>query len=108
MTLDPKSACLMVGGRMSLADTIEHEGERLIVVLWYGNPAEGLRRPEYVIPLASVPYKENHTDPKFPQYLVDGVFPETLFDGSATRPERRRFGVRKGPDIAFPLETTTH
>jgi hypothetical protein len=103
------SAGMMVDDRICVQETIEHEGEVLVVVLWYSNPKLGLRRPEYVIRLTSLKYQVNDSDPKFPyRYLVDGVFPKSLFDGTATQEERLRFHVRKGPNITFPLETTKH
>lgn len=101
-----QTAGLMVGDRLKVADVIENDGEALIVVLWFSNPSAGLRRPEYVLPLKSVRYLENTTDPHRPRYLVDGVFPASLFAGTASRNERRQFGVCKGPKIVLPLLST--
>lgn len=99
-----QSAGMMVGDRMTLHDVIEFGGERLIVVLWFGNKDLGLRRPEFVIPLKSVPHHDLSSDPQFAyRWGIDGAFPKSLFDGTAQRAERRRYGVRKGPDVTFPL-----
>ena len=104
-----QSAGIMVQDRITIHDVIEHQGEQLIVVLWFANRDLGVKRPEYVVPLKSVPHHDLSSDPRFPyRWGVDGVFPGSLFDGTASRAERRRFGVRKGPDVTFPLKPTNH
>ncbi|MER9505989.1 hypothetical protein [Mesorhizobium sp. M0579] len=107
MFIDRTKALLMIGPALHLRDVIEHDNKLLIVVLWYANLAAGLRRPECVIPLASVPHEINETDPKFPRYLVDGIFPESLFLGTASENELQQYGVQKGPNATFPILSPT-
>lgn len=98
---------LMAGRRLAESQAIIFEGETLLVVQWYANQAESLMRPEYVIPLATLQHQDLGDDPKAPaRFFVNEPLPESLFDGSATRAEHKRFGVRKGPDVTYQTSTT--
>lgn len=108
MTINPLSVGIFVGDKFCAFDAIETANGILIVALWYGNPAEGLRRPEYVIPLSSVRHQVAPIGAGPVQFLVNDPMPKSLFDGSASRQMRRQFHVEKGPDITFPLQTTAH
>ena len=56
-TLLHRAVAANIGNKLTLMDAIEHDGEILVVVLWYGKETEGLRWPEYVLPLASVRHR---------------------------------------------------
>lgn len=108
MKINPKSASVIVEDRLCLVDTIDGEHGVLLVVLWHGNPKLGLRRPEYVIPLERVAHQDLGSDAHPFQYGVNAPLPKSLFDGSAGRSVRRRYGVQKGPDVEFPWWPTAH
>ena len=96
----------MVDGRLSVFTGIEHEGEPLAVVQWIGNQSAGLRKPVYVLPIRSVRH-QFFDDPKAPfRYQLTDPLPGFLFDGRATRQQRRQFGVRKAPDVSLPLTSS--
>ena len=102
-TLLPQSVAVIVGSKPRLIDAIDHDGEILVVVLWYGKESEGLRWPEYVLPLASVRHRVlDHADGSRGYSLTDPL-PAELFLGTATRQQRKHFGVRKGPKVMFDL-----
>jgi len=102
-TLLHKAVTATVGNRPRLIDAIEHDGETLVVVLWYGKEQEGLRWPEYVLPLASVRHQVLDQPPDPRLYSLNDPLPAELFLGTATRQQRKQFGVRKGPKVMFPL-----
>ena len=107
MASDPKlvplEATLMIETRLSLVDLIDWNGELWVVMLWYANQDEELRKPRFVMPLSAVKHHVNTTDPKRPRYLIEGVFPEQPHWDRATRVERRHLKIRRGPDFAFPM-----
>lgn len=105
MTLNPKSVGVVVNQRLCLTDSITHEGEVLFVVLWFSNRSEGLKRPEYVLHPSKVRHQDIGPEGHPCRYLINDPLPASLFDGTASRQERRRFGVQKGPDVLYPLET---
>jgi hypothetical protein len=102
-TLLHRAVAAKIGGKLTLMDAIEHDGETLVVVLWYGKETEGLRWPEYVIPLASVRHRvlDQPTDPY--RYFLTDPLPADLFLGTATRQRRKHFSVLKGPKVMFPI-----
>lgn len=108
MELHPKAVGIMIENKLTAHDLLEHEGQKYVVVLWYANPDEGLRRPQYVLPLEKVAHQEvdDHSAP-FP-VLVNDPLPKALFDGTADRALRRRYGVQLGPSLELPLKQTTH
>jgi hypothetical protein len=106
--LNPLSVGIFVDDKLCAFDAIESEAGPLIVVLWFGNQAEGVRRPEYVIPLRSVRHQVDETGTGPVKYLVNDPMPKSLFDGSASRQQRRRFHVRSGPEIHFPIAQNRH
>lgn len=108
MKINPNSVGVIVDRKLCLVDALEDENGVLAVVLWYGNRQLGLRRPEYVLPLAKVAHQDLGPDAHPFRYGVTGPLPRSLFDGTAGRNERRQYGVKKGPDIEFPLEPTSH
>ena len=54
-----RAVAAKVGSKLTLMDAIEHDEEIMVVVLWYGKETEGLRWPEYVLPLASVRHRSS-------------------------------------------------
>ena len=54
MASDPKlvplEATLMIETRLSLVDLIDWNGELWVVMLWYANQDEELRKPRFVMP----------------------------------------------------------
>ena len=103
-TLLHRAVAANIGNKLTLLDAIEHDdGETLVVVLWYWKETEGLRWPEYVLPLASVRHRvlDPSTDPY--RYFLTDPLPAELFLGTATRQQRKHFGVRKGPKVMFPV-----
>lgn len=95
---------VFVDSKFCTCHAIERGDEILVVLHWLGNPKLGLRKPEYVLPLDQVRHQKSD-DPKAPaQYLINDPMPKSLFDGTAKRPERRRWKVQKGPDVTFPLD----
>lgn len=108
MILNPLSVGIFVSDKLCAFDAIECETGALIVALWFANQGEGVRRPEFVIPLKSVRHQvaDNGTAPV--KYLVNDPMPKSLFDGSASRQQRRQFHVRKGPEVHFPITQSRH
>lgn len=95
---------VFVDGKLSVITGIEHEGEPLAVLQWIGNPSIGQRKPVYVLPIKSVRH-QLHNDLKAPfRYQLTDPLPGFLFDGTATRQQRRQYGVRKAPDVSLPME----
>lgn len=104
MATVPVFVSVMVDNRLSLITGIEHEGEPLAVLQWIGNPSIGQRKPVYVLPIKSVRH-QFYDDPAAPfRYMINDPLPKSLFDGSATRQVRKRYGVRKAPDVSLPME----
>ncbi|RDL49026.1 hypothetical protein BLJAPNOD_00122 [Ensifer sp. M14] len=96
-----------VAGRTCSLSALEIGGEVLVVLTWLGNKDAGLRRPEYVLPLASVPHQAREPDAYSPyRWILTGTLPMSLFDGSASRQVRRQHGVSPGPTINLPLPST--
>lgn len=95
---------LMVGQHLCHADVIEYEGELLLVALWFGNPSLGLRRPERVIPLASLDFQTDENPHTLARYRVNGVFPDELFANDVSNAVATKFQARQGPNVTFPLE----
>jgi hypothetical protein len=93
----------VVGSRAGLLTAIEHEGEVLIVLTMLANPALKVQKPEYVLPLTEVGHQAIDDPTAGYRWLVTERLPKALFDGTATRQQRRRLGVRMGPDVTFPL-----
>ncbi|QPC87203.1 hypothetical protein GA830_10970 [Mesorhizobium sp. NBSH29] len=108
MTIDPKSVGVMVNRRLCLTDAITHEGEVFFVLLWFSNKSEGQKRPEYVIHQSKVRHQDIGVGGRPCRYMISDPLPASLFDGTASRQERRQFGVRRGPDVTYPLETKPH
>ncbi|MCA1403678.1 hypothetical protein I6F26_03545 [Ensifer sp. IC3342] len=98
-----------VGDKLGALDAIELGGEILVVLTWLGNPSEGLRRPEYVLPLSAVRHQDLSADPAAPcKWAINVTLPRSLFDGSASRQVRRQFAVRSGPPLTLPLKPIRH
>ncbi|HEV7308906.1 hypothetical protein [Ensifer sp.] len=98
-----------VGGKQLTLDALELGGEILVVLTWLGNTERGLRKPEYVLPLSAVAHQELSSDPEAKyRWTISAPLPQSLFDGSASRPFRRQFGVKSGPALTLPLEPTKH
>lgn len=105
-----KAAVWLDTQQMGFFDVIEHEGEKLIVLLWDGNIKLGLRRPALVLPLASAPHQDMGPGSHPFRYGVNPSFqlPMSIPDGRSSRSERRQYGVCKGPAVTFPLEPIRH
>lgn len=97
-----------VGDRPCTLDAIVLGGEVLVVLTWLGNSERGLRKPEYVLPLSAVKHRDltSASDPSR-KWAVTTPLPAALFDGTASRPFRRQFGVQNGPALTLPL-TSKH
>ncbi|MGF6172900.1 hypothetical protein [Ensifer sp. 4252] len=96
-----------VSGRTCALSALEIGGEVLVVLTWLGNKDAGLRRPEYVLPLASIPHQSREPDASSPyRWVLTGTLPMSLFDGSASRQVRRQHGVSPGPALNLPLPVT--
>lgn len=108
MILNPLSVGIFVGDKLCAFDAIESETGTLIVALWFANQGEGVRRPEYVIPLKSVRHQIDDSGTGPVKYLVNDPMPKSLFDGSASRQTQRQFHVRKWPEIHFSLAQSRH
>lgn len=100
-----EKALVMIGDRLHHLDVIQLKDEILIVFQWFWNEEQQLRRPEFVLPLTSVAHQLNETDPRLPRYLVSGDFPANIGDADAHL-QRNLIGIRKGPDLVFPLAET--
>lgn len=98
-----------VGSKQLTLDALELGGEILVVLTWLGNSEKGLRKPEYVLPLSTVAHQElgNEPDAKY-KWAISTPLPQSLFDGTASRPFRRQFGVKTGPALTLPLTPTKH
>lgn len=95
-----------VAGRACSLSALEIGGEVLVVLTWLGNKEAGLRRPEYVLPLAAIAHQTREPDARSPyRWILTGTLPMSLFDGSASRQVRRQHGVGPGPAISLPLPT---
>ncbi|QRY67706.1 hypothetical protein JVX98_25695 [Ensifer sp. PDNC004] len=94
-----------VGSKQLTLDALELGGETLVVLTWLGNSEKGLRKPEYVLPLSAVAHQElgNEPDAKY-KWAISAPLPQSLFDGTASRPFRRQFGVKSGPALTLPLK----
>lgn len=96
-----------VSGCTCSLSALEIGGEVLVVLTWLGNKDAGLRRPEYVLPLASIPHQAREPDAGSPyRWILTGTLPMSLFDGSASRQVRRQHGVSPGPALNLPLPGT--
>ncbi|MGH6805765.1 MAG: hypothetical protein ACREEJ_02780 [Ensifer adhaerens] len=96
-----------VSGRPCSLSALEIGGEVLVVLTWLGNKDAGLRRPEYVLPLASIPHQSREPDAGSPyRWILTGTLPMSLFDGSASRQVRRQHGVSPGPALNLSLPGT--
>lgn len=99
-----EKAELMVGRHLCHADVIEYEGELFLVALWFANPSLGLRRPERVIPLASLDFLTDENPKSLVRYRINGALPGELFATEISDAVARRFRARRGPNVTFPLE----
>lgn len=98
-----------VGSKQLTLDALELGGEILVVLTWLGNSEKGLRKPEYVLPLSAVAHQALSDDPNAKyKWTISAPLPQSLFDGSASRPFRRQFGVKSGPALTLPLGQTRH
>ncbi|MFK0277404.1 hypothetical protein ACIQUG_27260 [Ensifer sp. NPDC090286] len=98
-----------IGGKPLTLDALELGGEILVVLTWLGNAERTLRKPEYVLPLSAVTHQDLGSDPdaKY-KWAISTPLPQSLFDGTASRPFRRQFGVKAGPALTLPLKPTQH
>ncbi|OAP39268.1 hypothetical protein ATB98_02955 [Sinorhizobium saheli] len=98
-----------VGDKLGALDAIELGGEILVVLTWLGNPDEGLRRPEYILPLSAVRHQDLSADSAAPcKWAISPSLPRSLFDGTASRQFRRQFSIRNGPPLTLPLKAVRH
>lgn len=108
-TLHEQAVHVTVGDKLGVLDAIELGGEILVVLTWLGNQGEGLRKPEYVLPLSAVRHQDLSADPTAPcKWAINVTLPRSLFDGTASRQVRRQFAVRNGPPLTLPLKPVRH
>ncbi len=108
-TFHEQAVQAMAGDRLCALDAIELGDEILAILTWLGNPKEGLRKPEYVLPIKAVRHQDLSADPAAPcKWAINISLPLSLFDGTASRQVRRQFGVRKGPTLTLPLKAVRH
>lgn len=108
-TLHEQAVHVTVGDKLGALDAIELGGEILAVLTWLGNPDEGLRTPEYVLPIKAVRHQDLSADRAANcRWFISDTLPMSLFDGTASRQVRRQFAVRKGPPLSLPLKAVRH
>lgn len=108
-TLHEQAVHVTVGDKLGSLDAIELGGEVFAVLTWLGNQGEGLRKPEYILPLGAVRHQDLRSDPTAPcKWAINVTLPQSLFDGTASRQVRRQFAVRSGPDLTLPLKPVRH
>lgn len=103
----PVFMAAIIADKFTVFTGIEHEGEVWAVVEWTGNPTLGLRKPVLAIPLRLAAHKHLPDHPSFRYFLSDPL-PGSLFDGTASPEERRRYGVQRAPDVSLPMAPKAH
>jgi hypothetical protein len=94
----------MVGNKMAMFSAIEHDGEILLILQAEKDDARKVWRPILVLPLSKVKHQDYSDDPKAPmRWFLNDPLPTSLFDGTASRAEWRRYGARKAPPLKFNL-----
>ena len=103
------SAHVFVGQMFAEKQVIIVNQKKLLVVQWLFDQELTQRRPELVIPLARLQHEDFGHDPTAPsRFVVTESLPESLFDGTLSDAERNRLGVRKGPDVTYPLDDSQY
>lgn len=93
-----------VGDRLATFDAIDLGGDILVVLTWLAHADQGLRKPEFVLPLAAVKHQDLSADPAAScKWAIDVHLSLSLFDGTASRQVRRQFSVRRAPELTLPL-----
>ncbi|MDW9493945.1 hypothetical protein GOC57_11650 [Sinorhizobium meliloti] len=107
--LHEKAVQAPVGDRLAAFDAIELSGEILVVLTWLAHTEQGLRKPEFVLPLAAVKHQDLSADPAAPcKWSINVPLSPSLFDGTASRQVRRQLSVRRGPELTLPLRPVRH
>lgn len=102
--LHEKAVQAPVGDRLAAFDAIELGGEILVVLTWLAHAEQGLRKPEFVLPLAAVKHQNLSANPADPcKWAINVSLSPSLFDGTASRQVRRQFSVRRAPELILPL-----
>jgi hypothetical protein len=96
------------GSHINLVEAIEHEGEFLLVTMWLTNPALGLRKPGYVIPMRFLRHQQVKTEGRQFDFVINAPLPSSLFDGTMPPDEMAKHNVQNGPEIPFPFSEAKH
>lgn len=97
-----------VSSRTAHFSSIEHDGRTFAVLTWVANQDLGLKKPEWVIPIGSVPHQIMPDTAAPCRWRLTKPLPGSLFDGSASRQVRRQYGVEPAPNITFKLKRSSH
>ncbi|WP_426128761.1 hypothetical protein [Pararhizobium sp. PWRC1-1] len=97
-----------VSSRTAHFSSIEYEGRTFAVLTWIANHDLGLKKPEWVIPIADVPHQIVPDDATPCRWRLTNPLPGSLFDASASRQVRRQFRVEPAPNLTFKLNRPRH
>ena len=97
-----------VSSRTAYLSSIEYDGKTFAVLTWIANLDLGLKKPEWVIPIAAVAHQAMPDAGTPCRWRLITPLPGSLFDASASRQVRRQFGVEPAPNLTFKLKRPHH